>query len=548
MIQVFTAGPLEDIFPDTLPTTACGYALHMAKGESEGFQIGIHAPQAAQTITARICCDAPGVEFSVHAVGLVPFSKNTIHIGSRSVRATAPGVLPEYFAELPLTVPAKESRALYVRACTTQTATVGEYTGSVEIYADGVCTTVSFTLTVYAVTLPAPRDSAMTYVCWTQLLDPTNAREVYGIEPWSEEHWQYIRHCAVILRQERQNMINIELEHTLNYNLTADEHGQLVFDFTMFDRFAEIMLDERYMGAKYLCGMHLLGRDWFLDMPPGTSWSNRPLVAWLFEKQEDGHVERVWKAASDPAVEAFHHQLFSALSAHLREKGWNKIWCQHVADEIDNDIHYQQTQAVYRLIHRYLPDARTIDAVRRESPYTFGRDLDIHVPLLWHHDMAPQAYAAIQGERTEVWQYTCLQPQFEYLSRLGDYPLAATRLLGWYNYRHGLTGFLHYAWNNYNPCVKRFDPYADASCFQSFPCDAFIVYPDKERLTVRESLRSEAQRDAFEDYELWRLAQEKAPDAVRRLAETAVPMADDYTRNPQYIMALRIKLLQIAAS
>ena len=65
---------------------------------------------------------------------------------------------------------------------------------------------------------------------------------------------------------------------------------------------------------------------------------------------------------------------------------------------------------------------------------------------------------------------------------------------------------------------------------------------------MRESLRSEAQRDAFEDYELWRLAQEKAPDAVRRLAETAVPMADDYTRNPQYIMALRIKLLQIAAS
>ena len=247
-------------------------------------------------------------------------------------------------------------------------------------------------------------------------------------------------------------------------------------------------------------------------------------------------------------MEAFHHQLFAALATHLREKGWNRIWVQHVADEIDNDIHYQQTLAIYRLFHHYLPEGRTIDAVRRESPYAFGRELDIHVPLLWHHDMAPAAYAALQGEGSEVWQYTCLQPQFEYLSRLGDYPLSSTRLLGWYNFRHGLTGFLHYAWNNYGPCVKRWDPYADACCFGSFPCDAFIVYPDREGLTVLESVRSEAQRDGFEDYELLCLAAEKAPDTVRRLAQLMVTAADDAVRNPEFLLALRVRLLQIAAS
>ena len=152
--------------------------------------------------------------------------------------------------------------------------------------------------------------------------------------------------------------------------------------------------------------------------------------------------------------------------------------------------------------------------------------------------MAPAAYAALQGEGSEVWQYTCLQPQFEYLSRLGDYPLSSTRLLGWYNFRHGLTGFLHYAWNNYDPCVKRWDPYADACCFGSFPCDAFIVYPDREGLTVLESVRSEAQRDGFEDYELLCLAAEKAPDTVRRLAQLMVTAADDAVRNPEFLLAL----------
>lgn len=547
MIQLFTTGPLEDIFPDTLPTGRERYDLHMARNEGEGFVIGVRPEQPLRELTARVVGDLPGITVAVHAIGLVPFSKNTIHIGSRSIRAKAPGVIPEFFDDLPLSVPAGESRGLYVAARTAADTPVGRYEASVRLSAGDWEGEVPFSVTVYDVTLPKPRDSAMTYVCWTQLLKPDNAREVYGLEPWSEAYWNYVRNCAVILKNERQNMINIDLEDVLKEGLSQDENGELVFDFTLFDRFAEIMLDKRYMDAKYLCGMHLMARDWFLDMPPGTSWSQRPLVAWVFEKQEDGSFRQVWKAASDPAVEAFHNRLFSTLGDHLREKGWDGIWFQHVADEIDNDIHYQQARAVYRLIHRYIPAARTIDAVRRESPYTFGRELDIHVPLLWHHDMAPQAYAALQNDRTEVWQYTCLQPQFEYLSRLGDYPLAATRLLGWYNYRCNLTGFLHYAWNNYNPCVKRYDPYADASCFRSFPCDAFIVYPDKERLTVRESVRSEAQRDAFEDYELWRLAEQKAPDAVRRLVETAVPFADEYTRNPTFLMALREQLLILAA-
>ena len=545
----FTASPLEDIFPDTPSTDRDHYDLHMARGEGEGFLVGVRASEEAlQAVRAQVSCAAPGVTFAVHPIGLVPFSQNTIHIGSRSVRAKAPGVLPEYFRKEEIfDVPAGESRGLYVAARTAADAPAGRYDGTVSLEAAGFSARISFTLTVHDVTLPEPQDSLFTYVCWTQLLCPDNAREVYGIEPWSDAYWTYVKNCARVLRTQRQNMINIELEHTLSYRLKADAKGRLVFDFTMFDRFASLMLNPAYMGAKYLCGMHLMGRDWMLDMPPGSTWSQRPLIAWIFEPQADGTVERVWKPASDPVVEDFHHQLFAALSAHLREKGWADIWVQHVADEIDNDIHYQQTLEVYRLIHHYLPVARTIDAVRRESPYTFGKELDIHVPLLWHHDLSSAAYAAMQGGRTEVWQYTCLQPQFEYLSRLGDYPLSATRLLGWYNFRHHLTGFLHYAWNNYGPCVNRYDPYTDACCFGSFPCDAFIVYPDRENLSVLESVRSEAQRDAFEDYELLCLAAEKAPDTVRRLVETVVAAADDYVRSPGFILSLRTRLLEIAA-
>ena len=41
---------------------------------------------------------------------------------------------------------------------------------------------------------------------------------------------------------------------------------------------------------------------------------------------------------------------------------------------------------------------------------------------------------------------------------------------------------------------------------------------------------------------------EKAPDTVRRLAQLMVTAADDAVRNPEFLLALRVRLLQIAAS
>ena len=162
--QVFTMNPLEDVFPDTPSNGRASYALHMARGEREGFLVAIRAGDAPLAgLSARVRCDAPGVEWAAWHVGLVPFSKNTIHIGSRSIRAAAPGVLPEYFHKQPRAdVPAGETRSLYIAARTAPDAPPGVYEGTVELEAEGFRAAVSFTLTIYAVTLPASRESGLT--------------------------------------------------------------------------------------------------------------------------------------------------------------------------------------------------------------------------------------------------------------------------------------------------------------------------------------------------------------------------------------------------
>mgnify|MGYP000722351829 CR=1 FL=1 len=136
--QVFTMNPLEDVFPDTPSNGRASYALHMARGEGEGFLVAVRAGDAPLAgLSAWVRCDASDVEWAAWHVGLVPFSKNTIHIGSRSIRAAAPGVLPEYFQKQPRAdVPAGETRSLYIAARTAPDAPPGVYEGTVELEAE----------------------------------------------------------------------------------------------------------------------------------------------------------------------------------------------------------------------------------------------------------------------------------------------------------------------------------------------------------------------------------------------------------------------------
>lgn len=68
--QVFTMNPLEDVFPDTPSNGRASYALHMARGEGEGFLVAIRAGDAPLAgLSARVRCDAPGVEWGRLARG-----------------------------------------------------------------------------------------------------------------------------------------------------------------------------------------------------------------------------------------------------------------------------------------------------------------------------------------------------------------------------------------------------------------------------------------------------------------------------------------------
>ena len=67
------------------------------------------------------------------------------------------------------------------------------------------------------------------------------------------------------------------------------------------------------------------------------------------------------------------------------------------------------------------------------------------------------------------------------------------------------------------------------------PGDAFIVYPDKARLSPYSSIRLEAMREGIEDYELLRALALRNPEEARRIANEAIRSFTEHVRDvPSY--------------
>jgi hypothetical protein len=157
---------------------------------------------------------------------------------------------------------------------------------------------------------------------------------------------------------------------------------------------------------------------------------------------------------------------------------------------------------------------------------------------VWHSQRGRfDAHLAVLAERLraghEVWFYTCLFPRGRYMNRLMDFPLLKTQLLHWLNYRYSLTGFLHWGWNFWGPePLKNTQPVINMNLTLLPSGDAFIVYPDRERLSVFPSVRLEAMRAGIEDYEMLVALARHDRAAADALAREAVASFTDYVRDP----------------
>ncbi len=536
-VSVWPVDALVKVFPVDRPSPSPSVTqLVAARNQHVALQVALRSSTPVEGVSAECRpLEGPGgalaADVRVQAVGLVVVGSRTEDVPGDELVGEAPGWDPDPLGDLPLALDADRTRAVWATIHVPKDARPGLYHSAVVVRHGGrEIGRSDFDLRVAAAEVPSERTLRVTN--WFRV-DDRHSRQFWDAPQFSEKWWSLVANLARVMADYRQSVV---LTPTLDLVelLPGDDTR---FGFDRFDRWVETFQRAGAIGS--IEGEHLVGRAGGYD---------EPLVVPVLLREGE-KVRKLELPFDDPRIQPFLGAFLPALNRHLDEKGWKAAYLQHVLDE----PHGEEPAAYARvaaLVRKHLPGVPTIDAIdAHDVPDALREASDVWVPQLGRFDDQLALLAERQRAGHEVWFYTCLFPRGRYMNRLMDYPLLKTRLLHWLDYRYGLTGFLHWGWNFWGPePTRNTQPVIDLNQTLLPSGDAFVVYPDRARLSVLPSIRLEAMRAGIEDYEMLVALARRDRAAADALAREAVATFTDYVRDPASFRRIEAKLVDSLAA
>jgi hypothetical protein len=536
-VSAWTVDALIKVFPgDRAPAApAPVHQLVAARDQHVSLQIALRSAARLEGVTAecRPLEGPPGTlaaDVRLSVVELVVVGSPTDDVPDDERVGEAPGWYPDPLVDLPLTLEPQRTRAVWATIHVPRDAPAGVYRSAIVVrQGERELARAPLRLRVVAAEVPAERTLRVTN--WFRL-DDRHAKQFWDAPQYSEKWWSVVANIARVMAEYRQSVV---LTPTLDLvELLPGEEPR--FGFDRFDRWVETFRKEGAIG--FIEGEHLVGRAGGYD---------EPLVVPVLLREGE-KVRKVDLPIDDPRVQPFLDTFLPALSRHLDERGWRPIYLQHVLDEPHGDEPTAYAR-VAALVRKHLPGVPTIDAIdAHDVPEALREASDVWVPQLGRFDDQLALLAERQRAGHEVWFYTCLFPRGRYMNRLMDFPLLKTRLLHWLDYRYSLTGFLHWGWNFWGPePLRNTQPVINLNQTLLPSGDAFIVYPDRARLSVFPSIRLEAMRAGIEDYEMLVAVSRRDRPSADALARAAVVSFTDYVRDPAAFRRIEAGLIEALA-
>ncbi len=414
----------------------------------------------------------PGENVRWNFVGSIFIEKNSPNRQRAGLLRPAPAWFPDFLSEERKCSVRKGTRkAVYLTLRIPPEAPPGEYRAAIAASAGGASVSLPLALQVYPLTLPAER-----HLFVTEWFSTSGFKKHHQLDSSDNEHFYrllgvYARNMA----EHRQNVFRVGLG-SIESRRAAD--GKLEFDFSRFDRLAQVFWDTGCMDLLETGFVARFGKD---------GWSGSEIALENFPvKDADGR-------RASMSGEEFLPQFLPAFVGHLRAKGWLAKTVFHIADE-PSDHNIMAWHNASGIVHRLAPELRRIDAI--ETPHCLGA-LEIWVPKLDHLATWHEAFEEAQRQGNELWFYTVgIFQGGSLLNKTVDVPLIETRLMHWLNYRYNLRGYLHWGFNAWTD-----DPINKPGEHRG---DGWHVYPKKDGLL--DSLRWEQMRNGLQDYEcLWLL-------------------------------------------
>lgn len=461
-------------------------------------------------------------------VGSIAIAESSPNHRKSELNRPAPARFPDYLSDAKqVAVEVGRYQAIYLTIRIPRDARAGDYQGTVTFQSQQGNRTLPLSLTVYPLTLPQER-----HLMATLWYSTNRFKQFHGVDPAdSDAFYKMLGVYARNMADHRQNVFRVALELI---QATKSKDGKLAFDFSRFDKWADVFWST---GA-----MDLLETGFVARFGEGD-WSSRQIVLRDFRVRDEAT-----KASATMPGKEFLPLLLPALEQHLQERGWLDKTVFHIADEPSNH-NVMDWREASDFVHRYGPRLRRIDAI--ETPHCLDR-LEIWVPKIDHYATWQQAYTDAQRLGNEMWFYTVgIFQAGAYPNKTVDVPLIQSRVLHWFNYRFDLKGYLHWGYNSWTD-----DPFEAPGQHRG---DGWHVYPKKGGLL--DSLRWEQMRNGIQDYECLWLLQDKVRqmkgtmsqrvssliDPSRRsleIAASVVKTTDNYSNDPNVLYAAKRQILQ----
>ena len=324
--------------------------------------------------------------------------------------------------------------------------------------------------------------------------------DYYGVEVFSERHWEIIENFVKTAVKNGQTMLltptitpafdtEVGTERpTVQLVDIAINNGEYSFSYDKLDRWVEMC---HRNGIKYF------------ELPPFfTQWGaeHAPKIM----ATVDGEYKKIYGWETDSASEeyaSFTTTFVAALIAHLKELGIDKQCYFHMSDEpkLKNLEQYKKSQAGIR---KCIEGYHTMDAISNYEFYLEGL-IDTPVPATNHIE------PFLEGNIPGMWCYYCCSQCIDVSNRFFAMPGARTRCLGMQLFKYNIGGFLQWGYNFYYNHLSRdlINPFYETTGEDWVESgDAFVVYPGFDGKPM-ESIRLVAFNEALQDQRAMKLCE-----------------------------------------
>jgi hypothetical protein len=528
-LEIWSVDPLVKVFREARLDGNGPALAEVARGEHASLQVVVRSEAAIAGLRAEVAplpLDGGTAVLKprpVRFVGYVPVDRPMQTPPTNPLRKPPADFPDPLLEDKAIDVKAGQAQPIWITVKVPEDTSPGTYRGTLsvccKIAGEDVSARQPLAIIVYQV---AVRRCRLWVTNWFAMTSAGMEIHPKGDSP---EYYALLRRYARNMADHRQNVALIPTLSLTTFEVGSD--GKLEMDFSRFDRWVTIFVEEGVIGR--IEGGHIARR---------RGGFTGPFVVRV-RLVRDGKIVAKDVDPTSPEAHEFYGKFLPALTAHLREKGWLDCYMQHLGDEpiVTNASTYR---AMARLVRKYAPELKILDACLTSR---MPGAMDIWVPQLnlLHHDYEYLLERQRAGD--EVWFYTCVLPQAPYANRFIEQKLLTTRLLHWINYRYGVTGYLHWGYNQ----GWGLDPFKNTTRPHIFPHylpagDICIVYPGKD--SPLDSIRHEAMRDGIVDHELLSMLAERAPATAKRIAEKHVLRFDKYNTDVETFRASRREMLE----